>query len=102
MQQNSRKSIYKKINIERELKEHEKILSSRSERLDNNKKKLSKIISERVALEKNLSEIKSKKSQINDTYIKLNKLIKAERDSKLKSELLNKEFDTYIEKNKVN
>ncbi|GGK26696.1 sbcc family protein [Aliivibrio fischeri] len=87
-----------KINIERELKEHEKILSSRSERLDNNKKKLSKIISERVALEKNLSEIKSKKSQINDTYIKLNKLIKAERDSKLKSELLNKEFDTYIEK----
>lgn len=87
-----------KTNIEKELEEHKKILNSRSKRLDNNKKKLSKILSERVVLEKDLSEIKSRKSQVNDTYTKLNKLIKAEGDSKLKSEVLDKECDTYIEK----
>ncbi|EMA2411248.1 hypothetical protein U2G71_000492 [Vibrio vulnificus] len=89
---------FKKTNVELELKSHKKILISRSERLDNNKNKLSKILSERVILEKDLSEIKSKKSQANDTYTKLNKLIKAERDSRLRTEVLNEEYDAYIEK----
>ena len=87
-----------KTNVEIELKEHKNFLSSSSERADSNKKKLSKILSERVVLEKDLSDFKSKKSQVNNTYIELDKLVKAEMGLKSKLEILNKECDGYIEK----
>ncbi|WP_120512414.1 AAA family ATPase [Photobacterium salinisoli] len=87
-----------KTNVERELEGHKKVLTSKSERLNDNKRKLSKLLSERVVLEKELSEVKSKKTQLNDTYDKISKLIKAERDFKLKFEVLNNECDTYLNK----
>ncbi|TKF11265.1 hypothetical protein FCV66_17935 [Enterovibrio norvegicus] len=90
-----------KKNIELELKGYKKILSSRSELLDNKKKKLSKILSEKIALEKDLGEVKSQRSQENETYTKINNLVKAEIDSKFKSEILNKEFNSYIEEIKL-
>ncbi|MFW1475629.1 AAA family ATPase [Vibrio parahaemolyticus] len=87
-----------KKNIELELNDHKKILISRSERLSNNKDKLSKTLSKRTSLEKDLSEIESKKSQVNDTYTKINELVKSEIDCKLKLEFLHEEFNGYIEK----
>jgi len=87
-----------KSNAERDLGNHKKILSSRSERFDHNKSKLSKLLSERVVLETDLSEIRLNKSQLDDTYTKLKKLIKAEKDFNLKFEGLKKECNGYIER----